>query len=108
MRAPVQAPGEPSGAGRTGRAARSHLPGINQLKPAALLLPPLPTFTRVALAKSRQQVSAGGDRHALSKLGTFGNWSATEPVPATGDTAHAKVDGEAHGEESTPCQRRDS
>lgn len=36
---PVQGPGETSGAGRTGRAARSHLPGINRLKPAALLLP---------------------------------------------------------------------
>lgn len=50
----------------------------------------------------------GATRAALSKLGILGNWSATEPVPATGDTAHAKVDGEAQGEESTPCQRRDS
>lgn len=29
------------------------------------------TFTRVALAKSWQQISAGGEWHALSKLGTL-------------------------------------
>lgn len=100
---PVQDPGEPPGAGRTGRAARSHLLGMTPLNPAALLLPPLPAFS----PGSGQQISAGGKRHVLSQLGTLvSHCSGAEPVPAPGNAAPRWMERPGEGIRSLPEQGR--
>lgn len=103
MQVPVQGPGKPSGAGRTGRAARSHLLGMTRSNPAALLLPPLLVFS----PGSGQQISAGRKWYVLSKLGTLvSHCSGAAPVPAPGNAAPRWMERPRGGIHSLPAQGR--
>lgn len=97
--------------GRKDRQSCTFTPPRHKSIKTCCITAPLLTFTRVVLAKPWQQISAGGNWHTPSELGTLvfsflGNWSATEP--ATRNTAPTTVVGEAQGEECAPCQGRDS